>query len=69
MHKDGENGQELDAQTDEDVQRAKDLVELHYNVKMKHAEGHSGDLKQARSDVDAVLQRLGEKPNEGERTA
>ena len=59
MHKDPEGtSQELGEQTDEDMQRAKDLIDLHYNVKMKHVEGHDGDLRQARKDVDRVLQRL-----------
>ena len=50
------------------MQRAKDLVDLHYNVKIRHVEEHDGELKRARSDVDAVLQRLEKKNNGGQRT-
>lgn len=71
MHKDPEDAQKTDEQTDKDLQRARDLVDLHYNLKVKHMEGHDSDLKQARSNVDEVLQSL-EKEKEkdgGRRTA
>lgn len=70
MHKDAEekDSQEVGESVDEDMQRAKDLVDLHYNVKMKHVEGHDQDLKQARRNVDAVLQKL-EKRQGGQRRA
>jgi hypothetical protein len=48
-----------------DFQRAKDLVALHYDVKMKHLQrlGNSGGLdaglQRARRDVSRVLQELG----------
>lgn len=45
-----------------DLQRAKDLIDLHYNVKMKHVRGQPGtvdeDLKRAREDVRRVLREL-----------
>jgi hypothetical protein len=40
------------------MQRATDLVELHYGVKMNHIQGEGAELKQARLDVDRVLQTL-----------
>lgn len=43
---------------DPDLQRAMDLVDLHYGVKMKHAQGEDRGLLQARRDVDEVLERL-----------
>ena len=43
---------------DPDMQRATDLVDLHYSVKMKHVQGDDAGLKQARREVDMVLQKL-----------
>lgn len=43
---------------DPDMQRATDLVDLHYNVKMKHVQGDDAGLMQARREVDMVLQKL-----------
>ena len=44
------------------MQRATDLVELHYGVKMKHILGDDAGLRQARKDVDEVLKKMdGEK--------
>ena len=40
------------------MQRAIDLVELHYGVKMKHAQGEDAALTQARREVDMVLEKL-----------
>jgi hypothetical protein len=41
--------------TDPDLQRARDLVELHYGLKMKHLEGGlDKDLQKARDDVKRV---------------
>lgn len=40
------------------MQRAIDLLELHYGVKMKHIQGEGAGLKQARRDVDMVLEKL-----------
>ncbi|KAL2219347.1 hypothetical protein M432DRAFT_347157 [Thermoascus aurantiacus ATCC 26904] len=46
-----------------DLQRAKDLVELHYGVKVKHMRNHGAavdeDLRRAREDVNRVLAELG----------
>ncbi|MCJ1374751.1 hypothetical protein MMC20_005983 [Loxospora ochrophaea] len=42
-------------ENDVDLQRAIDLVDLHYGVKMKHIEGLDKGLKKAREDVHAVL--------------
>lgn len=44
---------------DPDMQRATDLLELHYGVKMKHMLGEDAGLTQARRDVDMVLEKLG----------
>lgn len=43
---------------DADMQRATDLVELHYGVKMNHMQGEDAGLRQARRDVDQVLKKL-----------
>lgn len=43
---------------DPDMQRAMDLVGLHYGVKMKHVQGEDAALRQARRQVDAVLEKL-----------
>lgn len=43
------------------MQRATDLVELHYDVKMNHMRDAGAELKQARKDVDRVLDKLEEK--------
>ena len=43
---------------DPDMQRAIDLVDLHYGVKMKHAQGEDAALRQARREVDMVLDKL-----------
>jgi len=40
------------------MQRATDLVELHYGVKMNHMQGEDAGLRQARRDVDQVLRKL-----------
>ncbi|KAH8426729.1 uncharacterized protein LDX57_004462 [Aspergillus melleus] len=45
---------------DEDLRRAKELVELHYEIKARHADGRvDGELAQAREGVDRVLRDLG----------
>lgn len=46
------------AEEDPDMQRAIDLVELHYGVKMKHMQGEDAALRQARREVDKVLEKL-----------
>ncbi|KAL9121455.1 MAG: hypothetical protein Q9187_001992 [Circinaria calcarea] len=46
------------AEEDPDLQRAIDLVELHFGLKEKHLQGVDMGLRQARVEVDRVLQRL-----------
>ena len=46
------------AEDDPDMQRATNLVELHYGIKSNHMEGEDADLRQARLDVDRVLNKL-----------
>ena len=43
---------------DKDMQRAHDLIELHYGVKEKYQQGEGEELRRARADVDAVLRSL-----------
>lgn len=43
------------------MQRAKDLLDLHEEVKLKHIHGDEAALKLARNEVDNVLLRLGQK--------
>ena len=51
---------------DPDMQRATDLVDLHYSVKMKHVQGDDAGLRQARREVDMVLHKLeGKRLEEG----
>ncbi|KAL8829039.1 MAG: hypothetical protein Q9170_006341 [Blastenia crenularia] len=52
------NASSDDTDPDPDMQRATDLMELHYGVKMKHVQGEDRGLMQARRDVDAVLAKL-----------
>ena len=40
------------------MQRATDLVELHYGVKMKHVNGEDKSLVEARREVEGVIERL-----------
>ena len=53
------------AAEDPDMQRATDLVELHYGVKVKHTQGLDSGLLQARRDVERVLEGL--RSREGKR--
>ena len=46
------------AEGDADMQRATDLVDLHYGVKVKHMQGEDAGLRQARREVDMVLEKL-----------
>ncbi|KAF2436390.1 hypothetical protein EJ08DRAFT_691562 [Tothia fuscella] len=47
-------------QEDTDLQRAKDLIDLHYKVKVAHENGRADEgLEGARRDVRAVLRGLG----------
>ena len=47
-----------DTEGDLDLQRAIDLVDLHYGVKEKHMRGVDMSLSQARIDVNRVLEKL-----------
>ena len=47
---------ELEGGNDPDLQRALDLVDLHYGVKMKHVQGQELGLQKARADVARALQ-------------
>ncbi|MCJ1234421.1 hypothetical protein MMC14_002382 [Varicellaria rhodocarpa] len=47
-----------DTEDDLDLQRAIDLVDLHYGVKKKHMQGVDMNLSQARTDVNRVLEKL-----------
>lgn len=40
------------------MQRATDLMELHYGVKVKHAGGIDSELVEARRAVEGVMERL-----------
>ena len=53
---------EIKEKEDPDMQRATDLVDLHYGVKMKHMQEEKG-LRQARFEVDMVLENLVRKEN------
>lgn len=48
----------MKAEHDPDMQRAMDLVELHYGVKINHIQGGDGELKEAREGVSRVLEKL-----------
>ncbi|KAL4897655.1 hypothetical protein BDV59DRAFT_168205 [Aspergillus ambiguus] len=51
-----ENSTRTEEKPNEDLQRAKELVELHYEIKARHANGTVGDeLARAREDVNQVL--------------
>ena len=54
----GGEGSGLEAGEDPDLQRALDLVELHYEFKEKHARGMDMGLRKARADVNAALENL-----------
>lgn len=44
--------------SDADLKRAKDLLELHSEVKMAHRDGSDKDLNQAREAVASVMRFL-----------
>ena len=46
------------AENDPDLQRAIDLIELHYGVKEEHVQGRDTGLQQARADVSKVIESL-----------
>lgn len=54
----GSSGVAKTPHDDVDMRRAMDLVELHYGVKMNHLQAGDAELKQARMDVDRVLEKL-----------
>ena len=58
-------GSNSGVEEDPDMQRAIDLVDLHYGVKMNHMQGEDEGLRQARRDVDRVLEKLERKTNGG----
>lgn len=45
---------------DVDLQRAIDLMDLHYGLKMKHVQSLDMGLQRARHEVNRALQRLKE---------
>lgn len=56
-----EGGQKDGSSADEDdpdLQRARDLLSLHADVKLAHADGTDKELIQAREAVDRVLRGL-----------
>ena len=46
------------AEEDPDLQRAIDLVDLHYGVKVKHVQRPDMGLRQARINVNGLLEGL-----------
>lgn len=44
--------------TDVDLQRAKDLLDLHATIKLAHKDGTDKDLDEARESVEKVLRSL-----------
>ena len=48
----------LEGDGDPDLQRAMDLVDLHYGVKEKYSQGKDMGLEAARAEVNKVLQDL-----------
>ena len=62
VHKDGlEQHTKKGEQDDLDMQRATDLLDLHYGLKMAYKHGNDENLSQARRQVDVVLKGLGNK--------
>ncbi|KAI4263926.1 MAG: hypothetical protein L6R42_000941 [Xanthoria sp. 1 TBL-2021] len=53
-------------ESDPDMERAMDLIELHNGVKMTHVRGQDHGLTQARKDVDAVLAELEKRGSPGQ---
>ncbi|MCJ1361334.1 hypothetical protein MMC16_000432 [Acarospora aff. strigata] len=49
---------DTDTDADPDLQRALDLVDLHYSVKVKLVQGPDVGLQRARADVEGVLRRF-----------
>ncbi|KAG8526934.1 uncharacterized protein KY384_008363 [Bacidia gigantensis] len=59
-HKDksGQQKAEAELEQDKDIRRVRDLLELHYGVKVKHQQGDDEGLRQARVEVEVVLREL-----------
>ncbi|MCJ1402770.1 hypothetical protein MMC11_005991 [Xylographa trunciseda] len=58
-----------DAQDDPDLQRAVDLVDLHYGVKEKHKQGTDMELQKARQSVRRVMESMHRAQSTGQRDA
>ncbi|MCJ1326699.1 hypothetical protein MMC10_003364 [Thelotrema lepadinum] len=56
----------LEGHGDPDLQRALDLVDLHYGVKEKYSQGTDMSLEAARSGVNKVLQDLQQRDENSE---
>ena len=56
-----------DSQDDPDLQRAMDLVDLHYGVKEKHKHGTDMELQKARQDVRRVMEGMNRVQNPRQR--
>ncbi|KAL8745643.1 MAG: hypothetical protein Q9190_002247 [Brigantiaea leucoxantha] len=52
------NSSKADSGNDPDMQRAIDLVELHYGLKVKHMNGEDQGLTLARRNVDFIINKL-----------
>ena len=53
-----ETRKDAESSADVDMRRAKDLVDLHYGLKMKHVEGDDMGLEQARKNVQEIFRKL-----------
>ena len=56
-----------DDKDDLDLQRAMDLVDLHYGVKEKHKHGNDVELQKARQDVRRAMAGMHKAQNTGQR--
>ena len=54
-----------DEKDDPDLQRAMDLVDLHYGVKEKHMQGLDMGLQKARRDVQRAMEGFDKETNSG----
>ena len=54
----GQTSADTDGEDDEDLKRAKDLLQLHATVKLAHQDGTDKDLNEARDAVEKVLRML-----------
>ncbi|KAK3054411.1 hypothetical protein LTR09_004679 [Extremus antarcticus] len=53
-----QNASDANEQDDPDLKRAKDLLDLHANVKLAHQDGIDKELNEAREAVEKVLRTL-----------